>query len=496
MELPVEREPGGRFLQQHEFSGDVQFKEVHFSYSQQGRPSLENISFHVKAGEKVGIIGRVGSGKSTLTKLALGLYEPDRGSVLNSDEGINVSLLNTVDLVDSSSTEDLFDGSGNYIGELYTALLEDGAVFFTLQVNADGTYDFNLVTPNPTTTITEGLQLTGSVGGNSADLYAEEIAAKKGLPDPQTDIRFTAHDGYTSGTNLGSATTVNTNNFGIGAGSSAGGLRVTNGESLTLEFLQGDADLDPDTHPTDTQAVDSVALTFDVSTDNSGDETVTVTYILHLEDGSIEFFEDNEVLDGGTLTLTSTSGLQILSVDVVNEDIDGDSFFISGAETTIETEILPDDLLLDFGVEVVDGDGDSTSDSFQITIDTDGNVTGTSGDDLLIAGDGSIETFIWSDGDSGTDTVTGFNVGEGDVLDISDLIGDVAEDSSILDSYLNFSLVDGNTVIEVDADGALNGSSTDQTIVLEGVDLTSGGTLTDVQIIDSLLPNNLVTDVV
>ena len=113
MALPVEREPGGRFLQQHQFSGDMQFKGVTFSYPQQGKPSLENISFHIKAGEKVGIIGRVGSGKSTLAKLALGLYEPDRGSVLF--DGFDVKQIDPVNLRSSigyvSQDVTLFYGS-------------------------------------------------------------------------------------------------------------------------------------------------------------------------------------------------------------------------------------------------------------------------------------------------------------------------------------------------------------------------------------------------
>ena len=96
MELPVEREPGERFLQERQFSGDLRFKGVNFTYPQQGRPSLDNISFHIKPGERVGIIGRVGSGKSTLAKLALGLYEPDRGSVLY--DGFDVKQIDPVNL--------------------------------------------------------------------------------------------------------------------------------------------------------------------------------------------------------------------------------------------------------------------------------------------------------------------------------------------------------------------------------------------------------------
>ncbi|MBK9425844.1 MAG: ATP-binding cassette domain-containing protein [Gammaproteobacteria bacterium] len=82
MELPVERPAGERFLQEHEFTGALQFQNVEFAYPGQPRASLTGLSVRIGAGEKVGIIGRVGSGKSTLARLALGLYDPERGSVL------------------------------------------------------------------------------------------------------------------------------------------------------------------------------------------------------------------------------------------------------------------------------------------------------------------------------------------------------------------------------------------------------------------------------
>ncbi len=82
MELPVERPAGERFLQEHAFAGEIQFQAVEFAYPNQPRAALAGTSFRIAPGEKVGIIGRVGSGKSTIAKLALGLYQPQRGSIL------------------------------------------------------------------------------------------------------------------------------------------------------------------------------------------------------------------------------------------------------------------------------------------------------------------------------------------------------------------------------------------------------------------------------
>jgi len=82
MALPVEREPGKKFLHRPTFTGNIEFKNVNFSYPDQPIKALDNISFKIKAGERVGFIGRIGSGKSTIEKLMLGFYEAQEGSIL------------------------------------------------------------------------------------------------------------------------------------------------------------------------------------------------------------------------------------------------------------------------------------------------------------------------------------------------------------------------------------------------------------------------------
>ena len=72
----------------HEFKGQVEFREVNFSYSKNGEYVLKNISFLAKAGETIGIIGSTGSGKSTLVKLIPRLYDPDSGAILI--DGVNI----------------------------------------------------------------------------------------------------------------------------------------------------------------------------------------------------------------------------------------------------------------------------------------------------------------------------------------------------------------------------------------------------------------------
>lgn len=81
----VEGEPG-------EIKGDISFEAVSFTYAKSARPALENISFRVKAGETIGIIGPTGSGKSTLTHLVSRFYDVTKGCV--KIDGNNVNEMN------------------------------------------------------------------------------------------------------------------------------------------------------------------------------------------------------------------------------------------------------------------------------------------------------------------------------------------------------------------------------------------------------------------
>ena len=89
MALPVERPAGKSFLHRPSIKGDIEFKEVTFNYRDQQISALSNISFKITEGEKVAIIGRTGSGKTTLQKLIMDYYEPDAGAILVSGTDIN-----------------------------------------------------------------------------------------------------------------------------------------------------------------------------------------------------------------------------------------------------------------------------------------------------------------------------------------------------------------------------------------------------------------------
>jgi ATP-binding cassette subfamily C protein LapB len=62
--------------------GGIELVDVTFRYPGKGQPAISGVSLKIQPGERVGIIGKVGSGKSSIARLALGLYQPDSGQVL------------------------------------------------------------------------------------------------------------------------------------------------------------------------------------------------------------------------------------------------------------------------------------------------------------------------------------------------------------------------------------------------------------------------------
>ncbi|MET0225133.1 MAG: lipid A export permease/ATP-binding protein MsbA [Dokdonella sp.] len=80
IDLPGERDEGT--LELANFSGELEFRDVHMSYSATALPALRGISLHCPHGSVTALVGRSGSGKSTLASLIPRLYEPTAGSVL------------------------------------------------------------------------------------------------------------------------------------------------------------------------------------------------------------------------------------------------------------------------------------------------------------------------------------------------------------------------------------------------------------------------------
>lgn len=96
MQTQPERADASVFLHRNTFQGSIEFKNVSFSYPGQQQAVLRNVSFKIQAGEKIAFIGRVGSGKSTIQRLVLGLYQPTEGAILI--DGIDLRQIDPAEL--------------------------------------------------------------------------------------------------------------------------------------------------------------------------------------------------------------------------------------------------------------------------------------------------------------------------------------------------------------------------------------------------------------
>ncbi|MFV0302836.1 MAG: calcium-binding protein [Paracoccus sp. (in: a-proteobacteria)] len=96
----------------------------------------------------------------------------------------------------------------------------------------------------------------------------------------------------------------------------------------------------------------------------------------------------------------------------------------------------------------------------------DGNDTliGGDGDDLLLGGNGSdtlsggsgADTFRLLNGESGTDTISDFNTGQGDVLDLADLLDLFDPITDVITDFVEITTSGSNSLVKVDADGGAN----------------------------------------
>lgn len=85
MSLERERPPERTYVSRRIEAGSISFENVTFRYPGTNENALEKVSFRVSGGERIGIIGRVGSGKTTVGRLLTGFYEPLEGRVSVDD---------------------------------------------------------------------------------------------------------------------------------------------------------------------------------------------------------------------------------------------------------------------------------------------------------------------------------------------------------------------------------------------------------------------------
>ena len=96
METPSERPIDKVFHHMPELQGQIEFQNVSFGYPNQQGLALDNVSFTIRPGERVAILGKIGSGKSTIGRMLMGLYEPSEGTILL--DGVDIRQIDPADV--------------------------------------------------------------------------------------------------------------------------------------------------------------------------------------------------------------------------------------------------------------------------------------------------------------------------------------------------------------------------------------------------------------
>jgi len=79
-----------------QLSGEIEFRNVSYKFEGASQPVLKNLSFKIPVGQKVALVGKMGSGKSTLSRLIAGIYEPTEGAILI--DGVDVRQIDQADI--------------------------------------------------------------------------------------------------------------------------------------------------------------------------------------------------------------------------------------------------------------------------------------------------------------------------------------------------------------------------------------------------------------
>lgn len=109
--------------------GEIEFKNVSFTYPDTGVQALNNVSFKIKPGQKLAIIGRTGSGKTTVADLLLRMYDATSGQILLDGKPINSLSLAAVRKQTGYVPQDVF---------LFSDTVENNVGFGVQEFNREG----------------------------------------------------------------------------------------------------------------------------------------------------------------------------------------------------------------------------------------------------------------------------------------------------------------------------------------------------------------------
>ena len=131
-----DRNPSQAYVEHNITNGSIEFRDVSFAYPGREEKVLQDISFRVNHGERVAILGRVGSGKSTLQRMITNIYSPSSGTILV--DGIDIRQLDPAETRNSvgfvSQDVVLFSGSLRENIALGKPYVDDGAILAAAQI--------------------------------------------------------------------------------------------------------------------------------------------------------------------------------------------------------------------------------------------------------------------------------------------------------------------------------------------------------------------------
>ncbi|WP_303396170.1 Ig-like domain-containing protein [Zobellella denitrificans] len=361
---------------------------------------------------------------------------------------------------------------------------EQTQVFFTIAINSDGTYDFNLVTPEPIREVPVDSLLAGVSGGSNLASYTFNGDLFGGY----FSLVATGLSENNKGELVDSTITISSSELGVGDNVMHGnkGDRLR----LTLNLLDNEI------------AISVSELNFKIASSASAKPGDGITLFVVYKDGSSE--EINGVIGADyTISFEIDPGKVLDYADLYASD--KNQFKIEGVALKYVIKEFPDDYQLDFLLTGADADQDTDDAEFSVMVSTttsngyeisgsdgddviygtDGNdfligdagndiLIGGAGDDILIGGLGNntltggdgADIFRFIEADAGSvNTITDFEKGI-DQLDLSELLN--GEESGNLNDYLNFSLDNGDTLLTVSPGG--DGGNT-QVIRFENQDL-------------------------
>ena len=112
-----------------EIKGNIEFKNVSFKFDDTNDHLLNDISFNIKAGETVAIVGKTGTGKSTIASILVRMLDYDKGSVLL--DGVELKDIDKVEIRGTKAKE-VMNSDGKHLGEV-----EVGAEIYTTEESID-----------------------------------------------------------------------------------------------------------------------------------------------------------------------------------------------------------------------------------------------------------------------------------------------------------------------------------------------------------------------